>query len=33
LRSFIERILDPTVSAEFLHSMETVAQRIALLAR
>jgi (1->4)-alpha-D-glucan 1-alpha-D-glucosylmutase len=31
LRSFIERILDPTVSAEFLHSMETVAQRLALL--
>jgi (1->4)-alpha-D-glucan 1-alpha-D-glucosylmutase len=31
LRSFIERILDPTVSAEFLHSMETVTQRLALL--
>jgi (1->4)-alpha-D-glucan 1-alpha-D-glucosylmutase len=31
VRTFIERILDPAVSAEFLHSMETLAQRLALL--
>src|ERR1700688_3858163 len=31
LRKFIERILDPTVSAEFLASLETLAQRLALL--
>lgn len=31
LHTFIERILDPTVSAEFLDSMETLARRVALL--
>ena len=31
LRTFIERILDPAVSAEFLASLETLAQRLALL--
>jgi (1->4)-alpha-D-glucan 1-alpha-D-glucosylmutase len=31
LRKFIERILDPAVSAEFLASLETLAQRLALL--
>ena len=31
LRTFIERILDPALSAEFLSSMETLAQRLALL--
>ena len=31
LRTFIERILDPAASAEFLDSMETLARRVALL--
>ena len=31
LAAFIERILDPAVSAEFLNSMDTLAQRLALL--
>jgi (1->4)-alpha-D-glucan 1-alpha-D-glucosylmutase len=31
LRTFIERILDPAASAEFLNSMEALAQRVALL--
>jgi (1->4)-alpha-D-glucan 1-alpha-D-glucosylmutase len=31
LRTFIARILDPAVSTEFLNSMETLAQRTALL--
>ena len=31
LRTFIERILDPAASAEFLNSLETLAQRVALL--
>jgi (1->4)-alpha-D-glucan 1-alpha-D-glucosylmutase len=31
LRTFIERILDPAASAEFLDSMERLAQRVALL--
>ena len=31
LKSFIERILDPRVSAEFLDSLQTLAQRISLL--
>ena len=31
LRIFIERILDPAISAEFLNSMETLARRLALL--
>ncbi|MGZ3294218.1 MAG: malto-oligosyltrehalose synthase [Xanthobacteraceae bacterium] len=31
LRTFIERILDPSLSAEFLNSMATLAQRLALL--
>jgi (1->4)-alpha-D-glucan 1-alpha-D-glucosylmutase len=31
LRSFIERILDPSVSAEFLDSLATLAKRISLL--
>lgn len=31
LRTFIARILDPTKSAEFLDSLQTIAQRIALL--
>lgn len=31
LRTFIERILDPAVSAEFLSSMEALVQRLALL--
>ena len=31
LRIFIERILDPALSAEFLNSMATLAQRLALL--
>ncbi len=31
LRTFIERILDPAQSAEFLDSMQTLAQRVALL--
>ncbi len=31
LRGFIERILDPALSAEFLNSMATLAQRLALL--
>jgi (1->4)-alpha-D-glucan 1-alpha-D-glucosylmutase len=31
LRTFIERILDPALSAEFLTSMATLAQRLALL--
>lgn len=31
LRLFIERILDPAVSAEFLSSMDTLARRLALL--
>ena len=31
LRTFIERILDPAVSAEFLHSMEALVRRLALL--
>ncbi len=31
LRRFVERILDPAVSAEFLASLETLAQRLALL--
>ena len=31
LETFIERILDPAVSAEFLNSMETLARRLALL--
>ncbi len=31
LRTFIERILDPAASAEFLASLQTLAQRLALL--
>ncbi|MDP1866311.1 MAG: malto-oligosyltrehalose synthase [Bradyrhizobium sp.] len=31
LRTFIERILDPAASSEFLDSMETLARRVALL--
>jgi (1->4)-alpha-D-glucan 1-alpha-D-glucosylmutase len=31
LRTFIERILDPAASAEFLDSLETMARRVALL--
>ena len=31
LRTFIERILDPAVSAEFLDSLQTMARRVALL--
>ena len=31
LRTFIERILDPAVSAEFLDSLATLAQRVSLL--
>jgi (1->4)-alpha-D-glucan 1-alpha-D-glucosylmutase len=30
-QNFIERILDPSLSAEFLHSMETLARRLALI--
>jgi (1->4)-alpha-D-glucan 1-alpha-D-glucosylmutase len=31
VRSFIEKILDPEISAEFLESLQTLAQRLALL--
>jgi (1->4)-alpha-D-glucan 1-alpha-D-glucosylmutase len=31
LRSFLDRILDPTASAEFLASLDTLAQRLSLL--
>ena len=31
VRSFIERILDPAASAEFLDALDTLAQRLALL--
>jgi (1->4)-alpha-D-glucan 1-alpha-D-glucosylmutase len=31
LKTFIERILDPAIAAEFLNSLETLAQRTALL--